>query len=282
MKNTLLLSMTLFGCASLVLTGCTKDEAPGAEEAADDETGDGDGDGDGDGGGDEGVFIPTDDDLAAPSECDPFAQDCPDGEKCVPWASSGGTWDSNKCVPVDGDGQPGDSCTSTGAVEATDNCGAETLCWDVMEVDGELLGICTEYCTGTADDPNCPTDTDCLIANDGSINLCIDTCDPLLSECGPGLACFWAVDNFQCIFTTSEIPTGDVCGFINDCESGNWCAAAELMPDCQGGGCCASFCNLTDPTCTQAGTECTEFFAEGMALPGFEDVGVCIVPGSGG
>src|SRR5262245_19219782 len=25
-------------------------------------------------------------------ECDPFAQDCPDGQKCVPYGSSGGNW----------------------------------------------------------------------------------------------------------------------------------------------------------------------------------------------
>jgi hypothetical protein len=297
MKKTLVLSMMLCGSVSLVLAGCGDDknvtdsgQATVGTTAANDDTtgGDGDqtttGDGDGDGDGDAetggGLFLPDNNDIVGISECDPFAQDCPEGEKCVPYASSGGTWDANKCVALTGDGSPGDTCTSTGAVEATDTCGSGSLCWDVMESDGQLVGVCTEFCTGDPNNPQCGPSTNCLIANSGSINLCIVACDPLLQDCGAGLACFFAAGHFACIFTTSDIPLGEPCGFINDCVAGTGCLDAEIMPNCNGSACCGSFCDLSDPFCPQGQTECTSFFEEGMAPPGYEDVGVCIIPGS--
>ena len=42
------------------------------------------------------------------AECDNWAQDCPDGEKCVPVLGSG---DLTQCVPVTGDGTIGEACT---------------------------------------------------------------------------------------------------------------------------------------------------------------------------
>ncbi|WP_240480211.1 ribulose phosphate epimerase [Enhygromyxa salina] len=298
MKKTLVLSMMLCGSVSLVLAGCAKDDEPGttnastATNASAENNGDGDGDpGDGDGdaetGSDDGMetnpnltFVPVDTDMPSISECDPFAQDCPEGEKCVPYGSTGSNWDANKCVPVTGSGSPGDPCVSGGVVEGTDDCDATSHCWDVMDVDGQPVGVCTEFCTGTPDDPVCAPGTSCLIANEGSITLCIQTCDPLLQDCGAGLACFWANNGFNCIFTTQDIPLGEPCGFINDCVAGTGCLTAEVLPDCNGSACCGSFCSLSDPTCPQEGTECADFFEAGMAPPGYEDVGVCIIPGA--
>jgi hypothetical protein len=301
MNKTLALSMMLCGSMSLVLGGCAKEEGADGSTAGtastsngdgdgDAETGSGDGDGDpGDGDGDPSTTNMTGDsltfvpmaDFAAPSECDPFLQDCPDGEKCVAYSSTGGNWDANKCVVITGSGSAGDPCTYGGTVEATDNCDADTHCWDVMDVDGMALGVCTPFCGGTADDPVCPPDTSCLIANDGSINLCVATCDPLLQDCSSGLACFWANNGFNCIFTTQDIPLGEPCGFINDCTAGLGCLTAEVLPNCNGSACCGSWCSLSEgAVCPAMGTECSAFFEEGMAPPGYEDVGVCILPGA--
>lgn len=286
MKKTLLLSMV----GAVVLSGCpTKDDNPTDTTTVNDDI-DGDGDGDTadaettDDGTDTGAadtsgvgFVPPDDFMAV-SECDPFMQDCPEDEKCVPYASSGSNWDANKCVPVTGSGAPGDTCVAAPIAEATDDCGADSVCWDTMDIDGQDVGVCTSFCDGTADAPICEPGSSCLIANEGSITLCIGTCDPLLQDCGDGLACFWANTGFNCIFTTQEFPTGEPCGFINDCAPGNYCADAAALPVCDGSACCASFCDLTDPVCGVAGTECVTFFEEGMAPPGFEDVGLCILP----
>jgi hypothetical protein len=216
----------------------------------------------------------------AEAMCDPWAQDCPEGEKCVAYDSSGVTWDANKCVPVTGDGAAGDPCISAGAVEGTDDCDQDTFCWEVMDVEGQLVGVCTPFCGGTMEEPICDPGFSCVIANTGSINLCISLCDPLLQDCGAELACFWSNDNFNCAPATENIPTGEPCGYINDCAAGNFCADAAALPACAGSACCAVYCDTTNPeaNCVPAGTECVAFFDEGQALPGYENVGVCVLP----
>ncbi len=293
MKNTLLLTLGTW----MVIVGCAKDEQPTETSTtvadAEDEV-DADAEAEGSGtdtsGGessstttgttDTGLTFIPESDMMIESECDPFMQDCPEGEKCVPYASDGGNvWNANKCVQVTGDGAVGDSCTWGGIVEATDDCGADSICWDVMDVDGQAIGVCTQYCEGTADNPICPMSTSCIIINEGSINLCIANCDPLLQDCGAGLGCFWANTAFSCIFTAGEIPPNEPCGYINDCAPGNLCADAASLPSCAGSACCTPFCDLADPACATMGTECVTFFEEGMAPPGYEDVGVCVLPG---
>lgn len=215
------------------------------------------------------------------SDCDPFQQDCPEDEKCVPYASAGGSFDANQCVPILGEGQPGDPCTYGGIVESTDDCGAESFCWDATDVNGEQVGVCTEFCQGVADEPICPSDTGCYIANEGSINLCLSTCDPLMQACSPGLACYWGNSDFYCLSTTQDVALGEPCGFTNDCAGGLVCLAADVLPNCNGTACCASFCSvMAAQPCAQMGTECSAFFEEGMVPSGYEDVGACMLPGA--
>jgi len=212
-------------------------------------------------------FVPPDDIEELPS-CDPFAQDCPEGEKCVPYSSTGGNWDANKCVPVLGDREPGEPCHYSDTVEASDDCDATSFCWHVMEVAGELIGTCAPFCTGTADNPQCPEgpgcfDYTCLIAGSSSLNPCVLGCDPLAQDCGEELGCFWANGSFQCVFTTQDIPIGEPCGYINDCAAGNICTEARLLPDCPDDACCTAFCDpaaLVDP-CPELlpGTGCVVF-----------------------
>jgi hypothetical protein len=220
-------------------------------------------------------FVDTGDDFWV-AECDSFAQDCPDGEKCVPYASSGGTWDALTCVPVMGNQAPGESCTYAGEVESTDDCDATSWCWHVNE---EGMGTCHPFCTGTPDTPECPEASSCTISGDGVINICISNCDPTLQDCDEGLACYWANNGFNCIFTTQDIPPGEPCGFINDCVTGSGCTA-EVLPSCAGSACCSPWCQLGagDLPCeVLPGTTCVPFFEEDMAPPGYELVGVCII-----
>ena len=218
-------------------------------------------------------------DVGSVSECDPFAQDCPEGEKCVAYGSTGGDWDANKCVQITGDGEAGEPCTWGGLFEATDSCDAFSYCWDIMDVDDMSIGTCTPSCTGVADDPVCAPATACLISNEGAITLCLDTCDPLLQDCNPGLACRWGGDTFQCIFDAGDIPTGEPCGFTNDCDLGLACIHAEDVPNCNGAACCNAYCDLEDPeACPDPNLACAPLFAQGMAPPGYEEAGVCVVP----
>ncbi len=223
-------------------------------------------------------YAGPDPDIMYTSTCDPFAQDCPDGEKCVPYSSVGGTWDANKCVPITGDGQPGDPCTSGGVVEATDDCDGSSVCWSVQNVEGQLVGVCTPFCDGTSDEPTCEPGFSCLISNEGSVTLCVPICDPLAQDCGDGLGCYWHQGSFQCVFTTQDIPAGEPCSFINDCAPGHVCVDAEQLPSCDGPSCCAAFCDLDEPVCAGEGTACGAFFGQSMAPRGLEDVGICTLP----
>lgn len=242
----------------------------------------GDGDGDpGDGDGDPTGFVPMTD-VPSVADCDPIVQDCPEGDKCIAYASAGGTWDANKCVAVTGTGSSGDDCIYDGAAIGSDNCDANNVCWNAQDVDGVLLGTCFPFCTGDINNPMCDNpDQTCRVVNEGVITVCLPRCDPLLQDCDEGLGCYWSGTSgtFQCIITAGGIPSGEPCGFNNDCNPGNFCADAAALETCNGSACCATFCDLLeDPTPCVAPLECVSFFEEGTAPPDYIDLGLCILP----
>ena len=213
--------------------------------------------------------------------CEPLAQGCPHGEKCVPYASTGGSLDAHRCVPVLGDQATGEPCRSGGVIEATDDCDANSFCWNVMEIDGEAIGTCHAFCMGTLDEPSCPEGSVCPVSADSSLGLCIPTCDPLAQDCGEGLGCYWGNQGFVCVVRIDDLPIGAPCGFINDCAPGSFCVDASALPDCVGAACCTSYCNIElGPEQCDAlpGTACVSFFEQGLAPLEYELVGVCIVP----
>jgi hypothetical protein len=226
------------------------------------------------------TFVPSNDHEVIPS-CNEFTQDCPDGEKCVPYASHGNNWDAFKCVPVMGDQATGEPCTYGGITEATDDCDELSGCWNVRDVEGAALGTCHAFCMGTADDPVCPEGSSCTLSGSGVPAYCIPICDPVAQDCGPGLGCYFGGSGFQCAFSLQNIPAGDPCGYINDCAPGLLCLNGEVLPACNGSACCVLFCNLDlgDAQCSATpGTTCQPYYENNTAPPGFEHVGICIVP----
>jgi hypothetical protein len=281
----------------LALVACQKDEQmteSGPSTAASASAGDGDGDGDpgetgetggkesgdpGDGDPDTGAttspFVPTIE-MGAANTCDPWLQDCPEGEKCAAWAM-GDTWDSSKCVPSMGTGKTGDPCTYDGAALGTDDCDVGYMCYYTNE---EAVGICVPLCTGTPDNPLCEEQFNCSVSNDGSLLLCLYACDPLLQDCTQeGAGCFWDGAQFNCD-PAGDIPTDEPCGYINDCLPGHLCLDAASLPNCGGASCCSTWCDLADPSCMTVGTECIAFYDEGTAPPGLENTGICAIPGA--
>lgn len=207
------------------------------------------------------------------SDCDPFVQDCPEGEKCVPYSINGSGYDADKCVPVNGSGAPGEPCLYGGIFEATDDCDATSYCW----TDGGVDGVCLEFCQGSLVEPTCPDGFQCLIDGNGVINLCTASCNPLLQDCEPGFACHWTSAEFTCVATTEDLALGEPCEALNDCAQGLACLPGNLTPNCAGDSCCASYCDLSMPSCDQMGTQCAPFF-DGQPPAGYEDVGVCVLP----
>jgi hypothetical protein len=217
-------------------------------------------------------------------ECDPKLQDCPDGEKCSAVSPAPGEpWGVNTCVPLMGDGQPGDNCDiQDGKYTGLDNCGLGLIC--LLTDDEGKGGACVEFCD---ENMTCPiTGAKCVVYNDGSLPICLSDCDPLIQDCPAGQACYnSAGDNFVC-FKESAMPgegmPGSECQYINQCQQGSFCANAMSVADCppESNGCCTPYCPVSggNGPC-QATEECVAFFAEGMAPPGYEDVGVCAIPG---
>ncbi|MEZ4453963.1 MAG: ribulose phosphate epimerase [Nannocystaceae bacterium] len=221
-------------------------------------------------------------------ECDIWAQDCKDGEKCNAWANDGGgAWNSTKCVP-DGTDGVGDPCTVEGSgVSGLDSCAKGGMCWNV---DPETnMGVCVALCEGsedkcTADAASCcGPGTACTIANMGSLILCLQTCDPLIQNCeNPKDVCYPVNDTFQCAPDVSGDmgAIGDPCEFINVCDPGTFCGNPGAYPGCDpnAAGCCIPFCDLDAPDCV-AMTECTAWYDPMDVPPGYESLGACVIPG---
>lgn len=229
-------------------------------------------------------YAGPDDDLLPVTDCDPFAQDCVEGEKCVAYESEGDP-DINTCVPITGNGQAGEPCTYGGLATPVDDCDQDTACFFVEEVDGQLLGVCTAFCSGSPEDPICDDGTGCYLGNGGSINMCVPSCHPLMQDCADAQACVWHTTNaldgntFGCLLE-GPAATGEPCEAVDQCGAGDTCVMANLLPACDGGSCCAEFCDVADPDfqCALPGTQCLSFWPQGEPVPGYEGVGVCVVP----
>ena len=221
-------------------------------------------------------------------DCDNWAQDCPMGQKCMPYADNGtNAWNSTKCVDVKPEmNQPGDTCTVEGnGVSGIDDCDFGAMCW---EVDPETMqGTCVAQCTGTPEASVCAGGGSCFVSNEGVLNLCLPLCDPLAQDCaGTGLCIPNPKNNleFTCILDASgeEGQNFDACEYINACDKGLMCANPTLGSECDPAaiGCCLPFCPLDEvpAMCPGAGQECIAWYEDGTAPPGAENIGVCGIP----
>ncbi|PRP92714.1 hypothetical protein ENSA5_47550 [Enhygromyxa salina] len=98
------------------------------------------------------------------------------------------------------------------------------------------------------------------------------SCHPLMVDCPTvGTTCTWDGAMFTCL--PGIIALGDSCDPATpQCISG-FCAPMGMLFDCPSNYCCAGFCNLDSPTCSQAGTQCVEYFPDGATTP---NVGACL------
>lgn len=220
--------------------------------------------------------------------CDNWAQDCPEGQKCMPAANDGSTaWNTTVCTDVNpAKRQPGDECTVEGSgVTGIDDCDKGVMCWEVDP--NTKMGTCVAQCTGTPDAPICADGGTCFISNEGVLNLCLPLCDPLAQDCpGTGLCIPNPKNNeeFTCVLDASgeEGQAFDACEYINVCDKGLLCANPMLATECDPAaiGCCLPFCPLDEvpSKCPGANLQCIPWFEMGTAPPGYENVGFCGIP----
>jgi Ca-activated chloride channel family protein len=133
------------------------------------------GQGDGGNGGwdDGGGFLQDPDGGGVSVECDGWAQDCPAGEKCMPWANDGKmAWNATKCSPLAPDAaMPGEACTVEGSpYSGVDDCDITGMCW---EPDESLAGTCIAFCAGSEANPSCPPESWCFIGYEGVVHVCL-------------------------------------------------------------------------------------------------------------
>ncbi|MCY0985540.1 hypothetical protein OV203_00255 [Nannocystis sp. ILAH1] len=220
-------------------------------------------------------------------ECDPWVEDCPEGQKCMPWADDGGSsWNALKCVDIvpdpDGLGEP---CSVIGSgVSGEDTCDKHMQCFNVDP--DTLQGTCLAMCTGSPDKPGCEQpDATCSLSGDGVLILCLPNCDPLAPDCNPGDTCIPHPhgEGFTCVIDAGgdEGQLFGPCEYVNFCDPGLLCIEAKFAAECDQDaiGCCLPYCDLTaPPSCPGAGQECTPYFEQGQAPAGHEDLGLCLLP----
>ena len=225
------------------------------------------------------AFIPTPDAGGGTDyPCDTFVQDCPAGEKCMPWANDGGSaWNATRCSPVVSDpGGPGEPCTVDGSgVSGLDDCERGAFCFDVDPMTNG--GTCLPMVTGSANHPLCadPMRTPTISA-EGVLNLCLASCRPLQNDCAQGQGCYPSFNAFTCVPDSSGAGgnAGDVCEFVNACSSGLACVLSDVVPGCEGAGCCTPYCDTAAPSCPE-GLTCQPWPGDPTPLPGGENLGIC-------
>lgn len=169
-----------------------------------------------------------------------------------------------------------------GGTGGIDDCAFGSMCWNVDE---NKQGTCVAQCTGDVIAPVCPLGFSCAVSAEAILILCLPFCDPLIQDCPGGDPCIPNADVFFCgLDASGEMgAVNDPCEFINSCDQGLACipsadASAACDPDTQG--CCQPFCKFPGAPCPNPDQQCTQWYDPMMPIPpGFEDVGICKLPG---
>jgi hypothetical protein len=235
------------------------------------------------------TFIKPTDGGTGTKQCDQWIQDCPEGQKCMPYSGDGdNAWESLKCVPIvpnpDGLGDP--CMVFGGGVSGEDTCDKHMLCWGVDWETG--IGTCTAMCKGSPENPKCEQPMHyCHQYADGTLTLCFHLCDPLAQDCPNGKLCIpnpMDPNSFTCVIDASgdDGQAFDPCESTNACDVGLFCANPALAAECDpmAAGCCLPFCDTSvmPPPCPGANQQCLPWYEEGQAPPILKNVGVCGLP----
>jgi hypothetical protein len=216
-------------------------------------------------------------------DCDPYVQDCPAGEKCMPVLGAMGL-DATACRQVtQNPGQQGDACTIDGELgSGNDTCGVGLMCWPS---DTAESGFCAPLCGCGPESPTCPAPAQfCTQSFGGAFAMCFPACDPVQQGCAASEGCYptQTGGGFACAPQGAPRPTspGDGCNFLNACSAGQACVGPELVPGCNvARGCCARFCDVADPSGCSPGEQCLSWWQGAEPPPDCPaNVGVCAVP----
>lgn len=224
-------------------------------------------------------YLGCEPDVPVAVECSLWEDECPQGEKCTPWANDGGiAWNATRCVPVAADpAGPGEPChVEDATLSGLDDCEFGSMCWDA---DPETLeGWCISFCI-SEHTPSCEDPANVCKVNEDVLALCFPGCNPLDTDpCPDGQGCYTNEgESFLCTADASDDGGGlfEPCAAPNDCDPGRVCVLSDTIAACTDAaeGCCSTWCDLYAPDCP-TDTACTPYFSEDV--PGLENVGVCV------
>lgn len=223
--------------------------------------------------------LPNDFGPGAAYQCDPWKQDCPEGQKCTQYSLDGGkTLDAAKCVPLpDPAQQVGDLCMAEGGYGAGINDCDEGLQCEFVAPTG--AGFCFQICDGASAFPQCPAGQLCAKGFGDYHYKCLTTCDPLEQNCIEGMMCALSNDGFVCAGDVSGAggQLYDDCNAANACDRGHFCGPPDVAPGCDPNapGCCLLFCEVGG-VCPE-GLQCFALF-EQDDYPEYADIGGCYAP----
>lgn len=222
------------------------------------------------------TFVP-DNDLGSDGcgQCDMWAQDCPEGEKCMHVFSEDGS--SCRSCAIAGNVPVGAPCE---VQDWVGNCDEEGWCYPAITGLDEA-SVCVQFCGGNPDNPQ-PCDDPgrvCVFANFDSHDGagCLPRCAPLdPNACPEGQRCTLGRDtqlDFGCMHFEQSLAAGEPCRTGHVCASGV-CVDDMDLPACTDNfGCCADVCDTLMPDCP-LGTECVLIEVE---TPN-STAGVCRIP----
>lgn len=230
----------------------------------------------------------TTDTDGAGGECSVWAQDCAEGNKCVPWSLEDDLVpDEVRCCPTQANPkQPHEECTVQDYFgSCIDDCAEGSMC---LDVDMDLQGICQPFCRGHAGQPMCDVGEGCLIYFSG-VPFCFPLCDPLLQDCAEGEGCYPGEEavggtDFLCLPQIGGSALAEVCWLLSSCDPGLICVSPDFFPGCQAlVGCCTRLCDITEPDACDdidPALDCVSWYVGGQQPPDpdLENVGACVIP----
>ena len=244
-----------------------------------------------------GLCVDTGNDHNARLECIPGADQCPDDEKCMPYAKKdgGGGVDSAQCVALLGDKERGQPCTRG---RYQDDCARDLLCMGEQSGD---VGSGPEFvCYALCDvrpyrrEASCTElgvlDAACNPYNEGALPWCDISCHPLRpTACADDHGCYPYFDGHWCFLPYLQDGAsglgGEACDkwLIQSCAPGFYCNydTPELIDGCADPACCASYCDLEGDGSDCAPTsQCLPMWSANAATwdPEYpSEVGHCVV-----
>ncbi|MCA9546062.1 MAG: M20/M25/M40 family metallo-hydrolase [Myxococcales bacterium] len=179
------------------------------------------------------------------AECDPIAQDCPDGARCT-LVSTGG-WHETCVAPAAEGAGTGEPCVRDG--EGGDSCAPGHLCalWGLPRSDPQQR-TCRLLCRVDGD---CPADENCIrLGGVTDTGACARRCNPLEDDCPERTRCVHLRNAEHGRNATYCLPA-EGAGPGEPCPNGNCTSGLCLAASGTAESVCSPYCRVGEGGCAE-------------------------------